>query len=606
MQVYEHKNDQIEKEPMYKQRLAGYRHRLALSVFALSCAVAVETVAATPQVAMAIEHTVLLKADGTVWQWGYVDFVAVPVPNRSYCQAGVLSVTTPVQVNGLSDVVAVAADGATSVAVKRDGTVWQWGGADSTLAKNCATGSVASPPAQVTDAAGPLHDVTAIWARFGSYFALKSDGTMLAWGRNTLDKLGVKVVVSTPSLKAPPEALNIAQPREVIRLGSLTRPRTIAAGDTHTLALLFDGTLRAWGGAQYGERGTTDNTSGLPTWWQTSWSDRETTAAIDNVVSIAAGQYKSLAVKSDGTLWVWGCNQNSELGDGIPWGESASVACQRVPLQVSNLSNVAAVATGTSHTIILKADGTVWGMGYNGYSTLAAPSSVTRSLVLISISGLAGVTAIDAIDNCSTAMTNEGKVWQWGLCNKSQSLANPRQVNVTNVASAPVCGSAHGNSFTTAPSANLCLIGVASTVNGSGAWTWTCTGGAAQTVSCSAGNGPIFFEEPMGATVLPSRTVTLKTVAVGRGTLSYQWYKANGAGKEASLVDRSSMTSGVRSYSGISGSTTAQLTISRITATDAGAYFVEVRDPNGGVARSRSAQIEVVNLTPPTKPVRIQ
>lgn len=587
---------------MFGQSRADRRHLVALSMFALSCMVADKAAAAVPQIAMANEHTVLLRADGTVWHWGMVDYVSTKL-THPYCEASLVSIPAPAQVTGLSDIVAVAADGVTSFALQSNGAVWQWGTFDASLASSCRSGSIASLPTKVTDATGPLHDVTGIWARFSSFFVRRSDNTLWAWGSNRLDKLGVHLVVSPLATTPPPAATKIDQPLQVQFVGSSTPPLAVAPGGTHTLALLFDGNLTGWGGTQYGERGTTQDTSGFPVWYNKSyWYDSSTTAAIDSVVGMAVGLYKSLAVKSDGSLWVWGCNQSGELGDGIPRGSNANVPCQRVPLQVKNLSGVAAVATGEAHTTILKGDGTVWGMGYNGYSALAAPASPATQqtkLVPIQIPGLSGVTAIDAINYCSTAMTNDGKIWQWGWCNKGQTLATPTQASIANVAVAPVCGISQGNSFVTAPNSNLCLIGSASAVTGNGPWNWTCGGFGGKTVSCSATNGPVFALEPAGATVLPLATVTLTTLAVGKGPISYQWYKADGSRQGAKLADRRSVKgSQVVAGSSVAGSATAQLVLT-VVAADAGSYFVEARDSNGGTTRSRSAQIVVKTLAGP-------
>jgi hypothetical protein len=228
---------------------------------------------------------------------------------------------------------------------------------------------------------------------------------------------------------------------------------------------------------------------------------------------------------------------------------------------------------------------------------LAAPASVSRTLVPISIPGVAGVTAIDAMGDCSTAMTDQGKIWQWGMCNKSQLFAKPTQVAIGNVASTAQCGIANGNSFATAPSANLCLIGTASAVTGNGPWSWTCKGPAAQAASCSAGNGPVFTLQPMGASVNVLNKVLLKAFAVGRGTVSYQWYKVNSAGQDVKLADHRS-TKGAQAILGpsLTGATTAQLTLVA-AITDSGSYYVQARDEaSGAVTRSRTVSVSVKAL----------
>ena len=76
------------------------------------------------------------------------------------------------------------------------------------------------------------------------------------------------------------------------------------------------------------------------------------------MIAIASGTEHSLALKSDGTVWAWGNNMWGQLGDGTNTDRNA-------PVQVSNLSGVAALAGGASHSLALKNDGTMWAWGSN-------------------------------------------------------------------------------------------------------------------------------------------------------------------------------------------------------------------------------------------------
>lgn len=598
---------------MLRQHRMRQSSLIGLAVFQLMCGSAIEAQAASPQIAMAPDHTVLLKADGSVWQWGVVDFVAARSSPSSNCYANGLPKLAPAPVGGLADIVAVAAAGRNSIALKSDGSVWQWG-LNRQLLASCPSGSIAGAPAQIATAAGPLINVTAIWARSGSFFARKSDGSLWAWGDNEMNKLGAYAPAqATATLKPGPEVQNIAQPLQVDHLKNSTAgawppatpPLAVASGGTHTLALLFDGNIKAWGGAEYGEGG-----SGLygpkanPYWNQFSWRDWPQMTAISGVSSIAAGLYKSAAVKSDGTLWVWGCNQYGELGDGIEQGSHVSVLCERLPKQVNNLSGVAAVAMADFHTTILKADGTVWGMGYNGGGALGADNSVVRSLVPLQIPGLSSITAIDAAKTCSVAIRNDGTVWEWGVnCPGPQyPSVPPVQINVGTVASAPSCGAANGLSFSSMPKANLCLIGAASAVSGVGPWSWSCGPVGGLTVSCAAGNGPVFVLNPSSVRVFPLRAVSLKAIAQGSGTLSYQWFKTTASGTKVQLADQRGMKTQLGMRTGIAGSQTAQLTLSGVQASDGGSYHVVAKDQNGVSAQSTSAQVSVMSPIAPTRP----
>jgi IPT/TIG domain/Regulator of chromosome condensation (RCC1) repeat len=143
----------------------------------------------------------------------------------------------------------------------------------------------------------------------------------------------------------------------------------VAAGGYHSLALKSDGTVVAWGcGIDYGQCDVPSDLSG--------------------VTAIAAGNAHSLALKSDGTVVAWGCENPSNLGQ-----------CD-VP---SDLSDVTAIAAGSGHSLALKSDGTVvaWGCGFD-WGQCNVPS------------GLSGVVAIAAGGVSSLALKSDGTVVGWG------------------------------------------------------------------------------------------------------------------------------------------------------------------------------------------------
>ncbi|MDO8804270.1 MAG: hypothetical protein Q7R35_07555 [Elusimicrobiota bacterium] len=114
--------------------------------------------------------------------------------------------------------------------------------------------------------------------------ALKTDGTLWAWGYNGIGQLGDGTTVD----KFAP-----------VQIGTHKKWISIAAGAYHTIALKADGTLWAWGNNDAGQLGdaTTANKS------------KPIRVGTDNKwISIAAGVRHTIALKSDGTLWAWGSN----------------------------------------------------------------------------------------------------------------------------------------------------------------------------------------------------------------------------------------------------------------------------------------------------------
>lgn len=84
---------------------------------------------------------------------------------------------------------------------------------------------------------------------------------------------------------------------------------------------------------------------------------------LSGVVAIAAGAQHSFALKSDGTLWAWGQNDYGVLGD-------RTTTDHRTPVQVTELSDVTAIAAGGQHGLARKRDGSLWTWGWNDYGQL--------------------------------------------------------------------------------------------------------------------------------------------------------------------------------------------------------------------------------------------
>jgi hypothetical protein len=207
-----------------------------------------------------------------------------------------------------------------------------------------------------------LSGVVAISCGVYHSLALKSDGTVWAWGANDYGQLGNSAASDS---SAP------------VQVSGLSGVIAIAGGSRHSLALKSDGTVWAWGANDYGQLGN-GTTVGSSTPVQVS--------GLSGVTSIAAGDYHTLALKSDGTLWAWGRNDAGQLGNGTTVGSST-------PVQVSALSNVTAVAGGRMHTVAQKQDGTVWTWGDNYFGQLGN-GTTTNSASPVNVSSLQGARAI--------------------------------------------------------------------------------------------------------------------------------------------------------------------------------------------------------------------
>lgn len=272
-----------------------------------------------------------------------------------------------------------------SFALKSDGTVWAWG---DTYGQFGAGGSETSNiPVQVPGLTG----ITAIAAGKANHaLALKGDGTVWAWGYNPFGQLGDGS--TTDHLDTPVQVSNLA---------GIT---AIAAGVNHSLALKGDGTVWAWGMNAAGELG--DGTGGDRTLNHNSDVPVQVSNLTD-ITAITAGSDHSLALKGDGTVWAWGYNEFGQLGDG-------TVTDRNAPVQVSGLSGMTGLTAGFWHSVALKGDGTVWSWGFNEEAELGDGTTTSRSSP-VQVTGLSGVmTSISSKDNHSLALKSDGTVWAWG------------------------------------------------------------------------------------------------------------------------------------------------------------------------------------------------
>jgi alpha-tubulin suppressor-like RCC1 family protein len=236
-------------------------------------------------------QSLALKADGTISGWG---------------------------ATGLSNVVAIALGGGHTLALLTNGTVVAWG--------DDASGQ--------TDVPTGLSNIVAIAAGNVHSLALSSNGMVTAWGWNAFGQTNV-----------PP---------------GLTSVKAIAGGDLFSLALKSDGTIVGWGYNGDGETTIPSNAT--------------------NVVSIAAGDNHALALKADGTVVAWGYNGTGQAS---------------VP---SGLSNVVAIAAGGFHSLAVKSDGTVTAWGWNNYGQTSFPAWLTN------------VVSVAAGENHSLALVKGGPV----------------------------------------------------------------------------------------------------------------------------------------------------------------------------------------------------
>jgi uncharacterized repeat protein (TIGR01451 family) len=327
-------------------------------------------------------HTLTLKSDGTVWAWGHNVFGQLG-DGFTY-----LDVNVPVQVANLSDVSAVEAGAEHSLALKRDGTVWAWG--SNSYGQSGAYEQFnfyRTRPTQIAISGA----FTAIAAGGGHSLALKSDGTVWAWGSNSSGQLGHGGTYTNAVY-------------EPVQVAGLTDVAGIAAGSGFSMALKTDGTVWAWGANASGVIGKPGDTFSVGTPVQV--------AGLAGVAAVSAGDRHALALKRDGTVWAWGDNFDGKLGNGDTGSGPA-------PRQVSGLVNVREINAGSGHSIALKTDGTVWTWGRNASGVLGDGTTSNRN-VPVQVGGLSGISNVTGGFDHSGALLPDGTVRMWGANARGQ------------------------------------------------------------------------------------------------------------------------------------------------------------------------------------------
>ena len=309
-----------------------------------------------------------LKADGSLWAWGYNYYGQLGTGTRVDMSEPTFAGT------GYSW---VAPGQYSTNAGKPDGSVWAWGQNGSGQLGDGSIDSSGVPtfptPFRTQNGAGYSS------AASGGLFtvALRPDGSLYAWGSNEFGQLGDG---TTTNRYLP----------KLVTSGF----KTIATGVMHTLGLKADGTLWVWGYGNDGQIGDGVNQSRYtPTFVGSGY------------VAIAGGTYHSVGLKSDGTLWAWGSNSVGQLGTG---GTTSS----NVPQYVG--SNFKFISAAWNRTFAIKTDGSLWGWGSGPLGDGSNQNSSVPKLIGT------GFAMVAPGWGHAIALKTDGSVWSWGYNDQGQ------------------------------------------------------------------------------------------------------------------------------------------------------------------------------------------
>jgi len=192
--------------------------------------------------------------------------------------------------------------------------------------------------------------------------------------------------------------------------------KQVSCGYEYTLAIKNDGSLWAWGWGGEGGLGnnqTTDHSSPIQIGTDNSWKFISTSPTESS---------ESAAIKSNGTLWMWGLNAYcGQLGLGNTSNKSS-------PTQVGTDTTWSKVSSNAYFTGAIKTDGTLWMWGCNGYGNLGTDNMDAKSSPVQTITGGTNWSTISCGYSHVASLKNNGTLWVWGS-NSSGQLGNDSNTN---------------------------------------------------------------------------------------------------------------------------------------------------------------------------------
>ena len=339
-------------------------------------------------------NSAIIMSDGSLWVWGSNHFGELGYDTINHS-------IIPVRVGSDTDWASVSIGGGVVTAVKADGTLWTWGVTwdDIFTLTLGPSANIKAEPKQL----GIDTDWVNVTTGGFHVLALKSDGSLWAWGVNRSGELGDG---TTTNRSAP------------VQIGTDTDWAIISAGSMHSMALKKDGSLWAWGhnsGGQFGDgssalRTTPRQTTPVQIGTDTDW------------VNITTSGSHTIALKSDGTLWTWGSNRSGPLGDG-------TTTNNYVPTKVGTSTDWVSISADAGLSLAIKSDGSLWAWGSNTRGYLGIEIGLfdswryspefDRVLSPVQIGTDTDWVNIVASNRRILGTKVDGSVWSWGWIGES-------------------------------------------------------------------------------------------------------------------------------------------------------------------------------------------
>jgi alpha-tubulin suppressor-like RCC1 family protein len=317
-----------------------------------------------------------LFREGSLWTWGYGN-------SGTLGNASTTNVSTPVTTFAGGTNWKQVSDGRRqTAAIKTDGTLWTWGYGGNGKLGNAQITARSTP---VTTFAGGTNWKQVNTSLRNNTAAIKTDGTLWTWGYGYSGELGNAQITdrSTP----------------VTTFAGGTNWKQVACGYYHAAAIKTDGTLWVWGRGQYGRLGNAQVTNRS--------TPVTTFAGGTNWKQVSCGYDNTAAIKTDGTLWVWGRGQPGN-GSGYFFGSTPITTFAGG----TNWKQVS--CGGRYHTAAIKTDGTLWVWGAGSSGQLGHANLSQTNTPITTFAGGTNWKQVSAGNSHTVAIKTDGTLWTWG------------------------------------------------------------------------------------------------------------------------------------------------------------------------------------------------
>ena len=309
------------------------------------------------QVSTGGRATVAIKTDGTLWAWGSNSFGQLGTNTTTLS-----SILSPIQIN-TNYWSKIKINVSSVLALNSLGQLWSWG-SNSVGQLGLSDQTHRSSPTQV----GILNN----WSQIGGLsntgpptnFAIKTDGTLWGWGYNNANQL------------APGDSSSRLSPVQIGTASNYSQIFSNSYGGTTAFVIKTDGTLLGWGSNVFGQSGNNNTSTGYLSPTQITRYDY-----VYNWAQVACGQNHTLAINSNGNLFVWGFNNTGQLGTNDLVSRSSVV-------QVGVATNWASIAGGQNHSAAVNSLGQLFTWGNNSFGQLGVDNLSAQYLIPVQVGQL--------------------------------------------------------------------------------------------------------------------------------------------------------------------------------------------------------------------------